>query len=247
MCVAYDANKVAELINKKYDRRLNSPNGKLLDINSMYPAQLMPGFSYSDRDLDYVMCPVNGHKMLRGKAQCMASCNMDCKIECRRVDGHTCQEGSTCYKTCDTHHPPSEWGKLPGFALVKILPPKDQRFPILRMKLTKEEGSKNFSTLCRTCALDDFSIKGLRDCKHSDEDRCIVGEFTTAELQFAVTEQGYRLLQVYEVQFYPQFSLTMFENLLKSFYMMKVASKGKIVIVFMEGSRWLLPKVSVEN
>lgn len=232
MCVAYDANKVNQLVTEKFKTGLENPNGKLVDINSMYPAQLMPAYSYSSRDLDYVMCPVNGHKTLRGHYQCFETCNSDCNVECRRVDKHRCVEGQTCYKTCDVHYPPSVWGRLPGFALVKILPPKNQRFPALRLKLTKEEGSKNFSTLCRSCALMDFSLKGLRECSHTDDERCLVGEFTTAELCFAITEQGYQLQQVYETQFYPEYDLTMFQNLLKSFYMMKVASKGKGLITF---------------
>ena len=48
-----------------------------------------------------------------------------------------------------------------------------------------------------------------------------------AELKFALDAQGYKLLDVYEVQFYPKYDLTLFQNLLKSFFMMKVASKGK--------------------
>jgi len=49
----------------------------------------------------------------------------------------------------------------------------------------------------------------------------------SAELRFAIREQGYVLLEVYEVQFYPRYDLTLFQNFLKSFFMMKVASKGK--------------------
>lgn len=229
MCVAFDARKVRAMMAEKFQEYMENPYGKLVDINSMYPAQLMPSFSYSERDMDYVMCPVNGHKTLRGTSQCVEACSSECAKKCGRVDSHKCNEGETCFLTCCVHHPPSEWGKLPGFALVKVLPPRTERFPILRMKLTKDEGSKNFSTLCRTCALDDFSLKGLKNCTHTDEERSLVGEFTTAELQFAMSEQGYKLLQVYEIQFYPEYDLTMFQNLLKSFYMMKVASKGNCV------------------
>lgn len=227
MCIAYDAEKVQCLAEKKYGEKIKDPYGKLVDINSMYPGQLMPAYSYSQRDLDYVMAPVHGHKTLRGHIECNKKCNSDCEIICRRVDTHICEENKTCYKTCDKHHPPSEWSKLPAFALVKILPPNDQRFPILRMKLSKAEGSKNFSTLCRTCALEGSALDGLKECTHATEERCIFGEFSTAEIHYAITEQGYKLLTVFEVQFYPHYDLTMFQNLLKSFYEMKVASKGK--------------------
>lgn len=227
MCIAYDAEKVQELVAKKTGKKIKDPYGKLVDINSMYPGQLMPAYSYSERELDYVMAPVHGHKTLRGHLQCTEKCTLDCDIKCRRMDSHICEENKTCYKTCNQHHPPSEWSKLPAFALVKILPPKNQRFPILRMKLSKSEGSKNFSTLCRTCAMEGSAFDGLKVCSHSAEERWIMGEFTTAELNYAIKEQGYKLLSVLEVQFYPHYDLTMFQNLLKSFYEMKVASKGK--------------------
>ena len=227
LCVAFDVDKVQTLVREKYGESVPDPYGKLVDINSMYPGQLMPAYSYSPRDLDYVMTPVHGHKTLRGSLECMETCNPDCEVKCRRTDKHVCSENVSCYRTCDTHHPPGEWSKLPGFALVKILPPRDQRFPILRLKLSKDQGSKNFSTLCRTCALEGSAFEGLKPCTHDDEERCITGEFSTAELHFAVREQGYKLLTVYEIQFYPHYDLTMFQNLLKSFYVMKVTSKGK--------------------
>lgn len=226
-CVAFDVSKVAKLVEENYREPIADPYGKLIDINSMYPAQLMPSFSYSSRPLDYVMCPVNGHVTLRGSSECLETCESTCDVKCHRIDSHVCDENVTCHKTCSKHHPPSEWGKLPGFALVKILPPVNQRFPILRMRLSKKEGSKNFSTLCRSCAIEGSAFEGLKVCNHSDEERSLFGEFTTAELAFAVKNQGYKVMAVHEVQFYPRYSLTMFENLLKSFYLMKVASKGK--------------------
>lgn len=224
--MAFDANKVSEMAKEKFGEAISDPYGKLVDINSMYPAQLMPSYSYSTKDIDYVMCPVNGHKTLIGKVQCLETCNESCEVTCCRVDKHTCEENVTCYKTCKSHHPPERWGQLPGFALVKILPPKNQRFPILRMRLSKKDSSKNFSTLCRSCAIDGVAFEGLKECNHNNEERCLFGEFSTAELRFAIEQQGYILMEVFEIQFYSQYSLTMFQNLLKSFYMLKVAYKG---------------------
>jgi len=42
-----------------------------------------------------------------------------------------------------------------------------------------------------------------------------------------VNEQGYKILDIYETQFYPTYDLTLFENLFISFAVMKLASKGK--------------------
>ena len=50
---------------------------------------------------------------------------------------------------------------------------------------------------------------------------------TLVELKYAIEVQGYKLLNVYEVLFYPKYSLTLFENFLKTFYMAKVGSKGE--------------------
>lgn len=182
LCLAYDANIMAAMVEKKYGRRLEDPFGKMCDVNSMYPGSLLPDYSHSSRPVDYVMTPVGGHRVLRGVAECNRSCNKECNIKCRREDPHTCIEGSTCFKTCENHHGPSEWGKLPGFALVKILPPKDQRFPILRMRLKGDDSAKNYSTLCRTCALNNNPFDGVKVCQHSDKERALFGEFTTGKI-----------------------------------------------------------------
>lgn len=177
--MAYDANKVADMVQKKYGRGLSDPYGKMCDVNSMYPGSLLPDYSYSERPLDYVMSPVGGHKVLLGRLECNRNCNLSCNIRCRREDPHVCKENVNCYQTCDTHHPPSEWGKLPGVALVKILPPKNQRFPILRMRLKDNNSEKNYSTLCYTCALKNNPFDGVKECLHSDAERALFGEFTT--------------------------------------------------------------------
>jgi hypothetical protein len=179
LCLAYDANKVAEMVEKKYGRPLSDPYGKMCDVNSMYPGFLLPDYSHSERPLDYVMTPVGGHKVLLGRLECNKKCNLSCKIRCRREDAHECKENVNCYQTCDTHHPSSDWGKLPGVALVKILPPKNQRFPILRMRLKGDNSEKNFSTLCYTCALQNDPFEGVKECLHSDTERALFGEFTT--------------------------------------------------------------------
>jgi len=179
LCLAFDSNIVAEMVQNKYGRPLTDPHGKMCDVNSMYPGSLLPDYSYSTRPLDYVMTPVGGHRVLLGRLECNRGCNSTCNKRCRREDAHVCEEGFTCYTTCDVHHGPSEWGKLPGVALVRILPPKDQRFPILRMRLKGETSEKNYSTLCFTCALQNSPFDGVKVCNHSDVDRALFGEFTT--------------------------------------------------------------------
>ena len=49
------------------------------------------------------------------------------------------------------------------------------------------------------------------------------------ELRFAISRQGYQLLEVYETHFFPQYSLGLFQNFMMSFAKMKVSSKGEKV------------------
>jgi hypothetical protein len=177
---------MSAMVEKKYGKKLDDPFGKMCDVNSMYPGSLLPDYSHSSRPVDYVMSPVGGHRVLLGVTECVAGCNFTCNIKCRREDRHTCEEGVNCFKTCDTHHGPNEWGKLPGFALVKILPPKNQRFPILRMRLQGDDSAKNYSTLCRTCALQNNPFDGVQLCQHTDSERALFGEFTTGKKNISI-------------------------------------------------------------
>lgn len=181
MCLAYDADKVAQMVKAKYGKALKDPYGKMCDVNSMYPGSLLPAYSHSSRPLDYVMTPVGGHCVLRGRLDCNRGCNATCNRRCRREDPHTCIENTNCYITCDTHHGPTEWGKLPGVALVRILPPTNQRFPILRLRLEGDKSQKNYSTLCNTCALQNSPFDGVQACNHNDDERALFGEFTTGK------------------------------------------------------------------
>jgi len=181
MALAVDALKLNQLVEKKFNKSLENPTGSLLDFSSMYPAMMVPNYSFSNKPVEYTMCPVGGHKTLRGILQCTKECDRDCIKKCSRRDKHVCKEAINCFKTCSNHFPPSDWCKLPGFCLVKILPPKDKRFPVLRMRIKGDKSKKNFSTLCRTCAIEKNPFHGLSNCNHSDEERALFGEFTSSK------------------------------------------------------------------
>ena len=158
--------------------------GSFIDINSMYPSQLTPDYSHSSRPVDYVMSPIGAHVILLGHRECTQACDATCVPGCGRFDRHDCLEGVNCFRTCGRHFGPEAWGKLPGFALVRIVPPKNVRFPILRLQLRGDSSGKNFSTLCAACAGSGVAFEGLKECRHSDEERAIFGEFTTGERLF---------------------------------------------------------------
>ena len=71
-----------------------------------------------------------------------------------------------------------------------ILPPRDLYFPVLPKRL---EGKLLFP-LCYTCATTTF----LGVCNHNENDRCILGTWTSVEINKAV-EMGYRILKKYEI------------------------------------------------
>ena len=178
LCV--DAQTIQTRLEKIYGQGgVGDTTGSFIDINSMYPSQLTPGFSYSPNPVDFVMSPVGGHVVLLGPHECYQKCEASCVRRCGRFDRHECQEGVNCFQTCKRHYDSAEWGKLPGFALVKILPPKNVRFPILRMQLGGDVAGKNFSTLCATCAREGNAFEGLKSCGHGDSERALFGEFTT--------------------------------------------------------------------
>ena len=60
LCV--DAEVIKTRLQKIHGFGVNvDTTGSFIDINSMYPSQLTPQFSYSAKPVDYVMSPVGGH------------------------------------------------------------------------------------------------------------------------------------------------------------------------------------------
>ena len=86
------------------------------------------------------------------------------------------------------------------FSLVrlKILPPTTLFLPLLPLKT---KGGKLVFSLCRTCA-DNMQTDV---CQHDDEDRAIVGTYTTEEIK-ACIPLGYRVITIYHVWLYTESS-----------------------------------------
>ena len=84
-----------------------------------------------------------------------------------------------------------------GLVKCKVLPPRDLYHPVLPCK----SNGKLMFPLCRSCAEDSDTTK---KCTHkNEEDRALVYTWVSIKL-FAVLENGYRLLDVYEVWHFPQ-------------------------------------------
>lgn len=83
-----------------------------------------------------------------------------------------------------------------GLLQVRVLPPRDLFYPFL-LTTIKEQ---SLAVLCRTCA----ETMQQEACGHDEQQRCLTDIWTTAELNFAVTQMGYKVLSFYEFMLYPE-------------------------------------------
>ena len=77
-----------------------------------------------------------------------------------------------------------------GLIKCKILPPRNLYFPVLPICCN----GKLLFPFCYTCA----STTCLDNCTHDDDERCLIGTWTTVEVNKAI-EKGYRMHEVDEI------------------------------------------------
>lgn len=90
-----------------------------------------------------------------------------------------------------------------GFLNCKMLPPSSETNPCLSYTLQKKNSDLNnslVSPLCRTCA----ENRQLKPCSHNDGKRAIIGTWTFPEINLALKEQKYTLIEFYESHIYAQ-------------------------------------------
>ena len=92
-----------------------------------------------------------------------------------------------------------------GLIKCKILAPRKLFHPVLPIK--KE---KLIFTLCTKC----FDEK-YNDCTHSDDERAIIGAWTSDEISKAV-EKGYKIMKIYEVWHFKEKSNDLFKGCVKN-------------------------------
>ncbi|CAC5368905.1 unnamed protein product [Mytilus coruscus] len=134
----------------------------------------------------------------------------------------------------------------------KILPPKVLYHPVLPYKqLTSDNTHKLLFGLCRTCMnkisfkckhIDDptlnkhdkiHEIKRCKECKniknekciHSNEERVIVGTWSTIEIDKAI-EKGYKLQKIYELEHFEKTSTDIFKLYVDTFMKYKQEASG---------------------
>ena len=161
------------------------------------------------------------------------SCQMECffdgrnDLDCGRFDDHHCIDQVTCHQVCTKHHPIEHYGRAPGCISLTLLPPKNVRFPVLRIEVETFSGeSRLVSTLCRTCALEKRNFSSYVECGHTDKERMITGCFTLSEVRMAITEQNYKVVHVSAVFYYPRYTNNLFYSLLEHLSRTKITASG---------------------
>lgn len=116
---------------------------------------------------------------------------------------------------------PLESGKpLPykGIYKLDILPPRGLMVPIIPLRANE----KLLFPLCRSCAVD--NVQG--DCPHADiNDRFIHATVCHPELELAL-ENGYRVLKVFEIWHFDQWTTGIFKELVDKYIKLKEEASG---------------------
>ena len=104
-----------------------------------------------------------------------------------------------------------------GFAKVCILPPKRLLFPVLPARINK----KQVYTLCKTCARDEQQS----ECKHNDEQRCLINTYTLVELKEAL-KRGYKILWITQILTYKETAENPYKDYVDLFLKIKQEASG---------------------
>ncbi len=157
---------------------------------------------------------------------CLKECDKGCCLKPKDLS-HDCAR--ECQIKCTRHCPPIfKYGQVPGAALVKLIPPRRCRFPIVRLKYKTLGGGKNdyynAGALCQVCMETAGGFQAFKVCPHSDEERTMKVSLTLMEIAFAVQEQGYKIAKVEKVLFWAHYSEGDFDPILGALARTKLTS-----------------------
>ena len=101
-----------------------------------------------------------------------------------------------------------------GFIKCIVIPPRDLAIPVLPVR----DQQKLLFPLCGQCAVTRHNY-----CDHKDDERKIVGTWTSMEVQKAV-KKGYKIKKIIEVLHYPIKSTDIFKKYIQTFLKIKTES-----------------------
>ena len=165
-----------------------------------------------------------------------------CKLISHNRIMQTCSDKCPTTYACPDHCPPprikgdsadvwnDHWQRFTGVASVLVLPPKRNRYPILKGKFKNRDTNEEFSaaTLCKECTeMGGRSLQTELVCNHPDELRAFHTCITFEEALYALDkEQGYELLKVYEVHYFTQTMTKCMDQFLGLFAKEKIVNSG---------------------
>uniref|UniRef100_A0A914IBH3 DNA-directed DNA polymerase n=1 Tax=Globodera rostochiensis TaxID=31243 RepID=A0A914IBH3_GLORO len=112
-----------------------------------------------------------------------------------------------------------------GLLKVKVVPPKDLMYPLLPLLLDDMLLFINCG-VCAKKAKKEFVRAGdVEKCEHSDEERALLGTFTSIELRKAL-ELGYKVIRFYRAYHFEEFDTQLFKGYVRMFLKIKVEASG---------------------
>lgn len=107
-----------------------------------------------------------------------------------------------------------------GLIKCKVLPPRGLYHPVLPVKTHMGKSEKLLFPLCYTCAK-----TKIQKCNHSDQERAIIGTWTTDEVNIAI-KKGYHIEKIYEVWNFNEKSNQLFKEYVKDFMKLKLETSA---------------------
>ena len=117
------------------------------------------------------------------------------------------------------HNPEKYRNSWYGLIKCKVVPQKGLYHAVLPQRIKVDSYEKLIFTLCKTCA----ETSNQSECKHSDNERSLIGTWTTDEVNEAI-KKGYKVLEVYEVWHFDKTSDDLFKGYIRRFMKIKLES-----------------------
>ena len=117
------------------------------------------------------------------------------------------------------HNPKKYCKSWYGLIKCKVVLQKGLYHAVLPQRIKVDSYEKLIFTLCKTCA----ETSNQNKCKHSDNERSLIGTWTTDEVNEAI-KKGYKVLETYEVWHFAKSTDTLFKGYIRRFMKMKLES-----------------------
>uniref|UniRef100_A0A914I3D3 DNA-directed DNA polymerase n=1 Tax=Globodera rostochiensis TaxID=31243 RepID=A0A914I3D3_GLORO len=112
-----------------------------------------------------------------------------------------------------------------GLLKVKVVPPKNMLYPLLSIHADDMLLFANCGICAKTPKKSFVLAKNMKKCEHNDEERALLGTFTSIELKKAL-ELGYKVIRFYRAYHFEEFDSQLFKGYVRMFLRIKVEASG---------------------